>query len=281
MITANLFQEVLLNPADQGATELFIVSGFATASMAHRHLNEPAIKQRGIKVNLIYGMASIHGVSMADDAMFSQLEASGHFNCHYRIENPAVHSKVFVWTSEGRPVRAFVGSVNYTQRGFLASQQQEEAVVESDPDHALAYFQATLRGAMEIGHDDIDSYVTLFSPPQQDDDSGDCVALSLLTRSGVVPRRSGLNWGQRPEQGRHPDQAYLAIPSRIARTGFFPPRAIRFTVITDDGFSFIAVTAQDNDKAIHTPDGNNILGEYFRRRLGVPAGGRSDWRTPR
>jgi len=43
-------------------------------------------------------------------------------------------------------------------------------------------------------------------------------------------------------------------------------------VLTDDEFSFIAVRAQDGDKAIHTPDGNYILGRYFRDRLGVDRG---------
>ena len=272
MITNNLFQEVLVKPVEEGATELFIVSGFATASMAHRHLNEPAIKQSGAKVNLIYGMASTHGVSVADDAMFAQLEESGDFKCHYRIDSPAVHSKVYVWMSDGNPVKAFVGSANYTQRGFLAEQQQEEAMAELDPANALEYFRTTLNGAMEVGHDDIEEYVTLFTSPEQEDDTKDCVTLSLVTRRGIVAPRSGLNWGQRPEEHRNPNQAYLRVTAGIGRIGFFPPRSIQFTVRTDDGFSFIAVTAQDNAKAIHTPDGNHILGEYFRRRLGVPMG---------
>ncbi len=272
MITKDLFQEVLVRPIEEGATDLFIVSGYATASMVHRHLNEPAIKQVGAKVNLIYGMASVHGVSLADDAMFARLEEEGNFKCHYRIDSPAVHSKMYVWSADNKPIKAFVGSANYTQRGFLAEQQQEEAMVELDPDDALDYFQSTLTGSMEIGHDDIEEYVTLFSSPQQEGNDRDCVTLSLVTRRGIVARRSGLNWGQRPEEHRNPNQAYLRISAEIARTGFFPPRAIQFTVHTDDGFTFIAVTAQDNDKAIHTPDGNHILGEYFRKRLAVQPG---------
>ena len=77
MIIDDIYQEVLVKPAGAGATDLLIVSGYATASMAHRHLNEPAIKESGTKVQLIYGMASTDGVSLADDAMFARLENNG------------------------------------------------------------------------------------------------------------------------------------------------------------------------------------------------------------
>lgn len=272
MITENLYREILVNPAKDGATDLLIASGYATASMAHKHLGEPTIKDNGVKVRLVYGMAPADGVSLVDDAMFRRLESeSGIFECHYRIDLPADHSKVYVWLSDDSPIAAFAGSANYTQRGFLGNHQLE-TMCEIDPQRARDYFQSVLSGAMEIGHDEIEEHVTLFSPEQQEAGAGDCVSLSLITRRGIVAERSGLNWGQRPEQHRNPNQAYLRIPSEIARAGFFPSRATRFTVLTDDGYSFIAVTAQDNDKAIHTPDGNYILGEYFRRRIGVALG---------
>ena len=270
MISGNLYREVLVEPAEAGATELRIVSGYASASMAHRHLREDALQRTGVSVQLIYGMAGADGVSLVDDSMFGQLQERGLFRCHYRIERPSVHAKVYLWMNGDNPIRAFVGSANYTQRGFLAPAQQQEAMAEADPERALAFFEATLRGCLEIDHEDIDDHVALFSPRQMQPETQDSVTLSLLTNRGDVAARSGLNWGQRP--GRNANQAYLRVPTNIAQTGFFPSRATQFTVLTDDGLSFIAVTAQDGDKAIHTPDGNHILGEYFRRRLGVTLG---------
>lgn len=264
MFTEDLFQDVLVKPVQDGCTELFVVSGYATASMAHRHLAET-----GARVQLIHGMASIAGVSMVDDAMFRTLEAQGRFRCHYRVDRPPVHSKVYVWMLDAVPVKAFVGSANYTQAGFFGG-HQKEAMSEADPNKALDYFRTVLRGSLEISHDDIEQRVTLFSAEEQDDRSDDCVMLPLVTRTGEPGPRSGLNWGQRP--GRHLDQAYIPIPARIGRTEFFPRRATRFTVLTDDGFSFIAAVAQDNAKAIHTTDGNYILGQYFRDRIGVNRG---------
>ena len=270
MISENLYREVLLAPAETGASELRIVSGYASASMAHRHLSEDVVQQNRVSVKLIYGMAASDGVSLVDNAMFGQLQERGSFRCNYRIERPSIHSKVYLWMTGDVPTRAFVGSANYTQRGFLAPGQQQESMAETDPERALAFFEAALNGSMEIEHADIEHHVAFFSPRQKQPESEDCVSLSLLSNRGVVAARSGLNWGQRP--GRNRNQAYLRVPSSVGQSRFFPSRAIQFTVLTDDGLSFIAVTAQDGDKAIETPDGNHILGEYFRRRLGVPLG---------
>ena len=270
MISENLYRDVLLAPAEAGATELRAVSGYASASMAHRHLRDDALRQNGVGVQLIYGMALSDGVSLVDNSMFSQLQKEGLFQCHYRIERPAVHSKVYVWMTGDNPTAAFVGSANYTQRGFLAPGQQLEAMAEADPEQALAYFQAVLRGSLEIGHEDIEDRIALVSPRQMRPEVQDCVTLSLVTTLGVVALKSGLNWGHRLNRNRN--QAYLRVPRSIARSRFFPSRATQFTVLTDDEQSFIAVTAQDGDKAIETPDGNHILGEYFRLRLGVPLG---------
>ena len=69
MISENLYRDVLLAPASAGATELRAVSGYASASMAHRHLREEALRENGVSVQLIYGMAKSDGVSLVDDSM--------------------------------------------------------------------------------------------------------------------------------------------------------------------------------------------------------------------
>jgi len=92
------------------------------------------------------------------------------------------------------------------------------------------------------------------------------VRISLIVTSGGrerVPDRSGLNWGQRA--GRNPNQAYLPIPAADQRSGFFPEVGEAFSVECDDGFKLTLVRAQQNGKALETPDNNALLGEYFRR----------------
>ena len=65
----------------------------------------------------------------------------------------------------------------------------------------------------------------------------ECVTLSLVSiKDGKyqVPFRSGLNWGQRP--GRNENQAYLAVPVDIQRSGFFPDLGVPFDVECDDNY---------------------------------------------
>lgn len=101
--------------------------------------------------------------------------------------------------------------------------------------------------------------------------SNTSVRISLLDRNGLLPGRSGLNWGQRP--GREPNQGYIRIPLPVAKTKFLPDVGRRFFLHTDDGVALECVRAQQWGKAIECPYDNSILGRYFRNRLGVPSGG--------
>ena len=276
MITENLFDQILVNPAREGANELLVVSGYATANMAYRHLDEALVKNQSVRVKLVYGMASRDGVLIADHESFKRLEGTGLFECHYRIELPAVHSKVYVWMAEGEPVKAFVGSANYTQQGFGLARNRGEAMAEGDPQDAFAYFASILQGAMEVGHDDIENHVRFHNEGQDPDENGDCRTVPLVDRSGQVQSTAGLNWGHRQQAGynRNRNEAYIQIGAQLGREDFFPPRPTRFTIFTDDGASFITVRAQKSTPgdAIETPENNALLGEYFRNRLGVPDG---------
>ena len=271
MLFEDLFQKILIEPAEDGATELMIVSGYATASMADRHLRKLAERlDNEIRIQLVYGMAFSDGVSLTDDSMFKRLESEFSFSCFYQVEPFPVHSKVYVWLLDGKPQNAFVGSANYTQGGFLGNYKYREVMAEVNPYIAFDYCSRILNGSLEITHDDIEGRITIVDPlSEQVQRSMDSVNLSLISQ-GEVPDRSGLNWGQRP--GRDHDQAYIPIPQRIARAGFFPERTVRFTVCTDDGISFIGTVAQDNNKALHSTEDNTIIGRYFRRRLGVESG---------
>jgi hypothetical protein len=95
------------------------------------------------------------------------------------------------------------------------------------------------------------------------------VQISLLDDQGRLPKRSGLNLGQRPEYNRNPDEAYIRVPKRVDDLGFFPDPGIRFTIHTDDNKTLTCTRAQANAKAIETPDDNSLMGQYFRRRLGL------------
>lgn len=96
------------------------------------------------------------------------------------------------------------------------------------------------------------------------------IRIGLLSRSGQVPPRSGLNWGQRP--GRNGNEAYIAIPIQHTRDRFFPEIGQPFLVLTDSGESLTLVRCQQEGKALQSLPHNYMLGLYFRERLGIASG---------
>ena len=283
MLTSNLYQKILLDPPrnNRNLNNLFIVSGYASAAMASRHL----VKDTSVKVNLLCGMVARDGISLVDHQGFRKLVSTSfpsRFSCFYAIQNP-IHSKVYVWCDGKTPRIAFCGSGNYSQNALLA--RQKEAFADCNPAKALAYYQSLAGSSISCVASSVLRTVNVYAGGKQQSPikrvgqtakfataGFDQVTVSLLVGSGQVARRSGLNWGQRPEENRNPNQAYIALPAQVYRTDFFPARPARFTILTDDGVTLVCARAQDNSKAIHTTEDNSLLGAYFRGRLGLQSG---------
>ncbi|MFD2289243.1 NgoFVII family restriction endonuclease [Pedobacter petrophilus] len=290
MITSQgeLFDEVLANPISDGADKLLIVSGYASANMVARHADYARkILKKNLSVDLIIGMGVRDGIELKNHKSLIQLQESKdlNFKCHYIINSPAVHSKVYTWLKKDEPYKSFIGSANYTQNAFSTSMR--EAVTPADPILSSNYFYTLLRESINCNADYgiISSHIDFYESKRiikelhKIDDLDlanhdlDKVTLTLLDRStGEVPGRSGLNWGQRPEYNRDPNQAYLNIPSDICRSGFFPELKTVFTIMTDDDKQLICVRAQQNGKGLHTTLNNALMGQYFRFRLGLKNG---------
>jgi hypothetical protein len=295
MITQDLFEKALIDPVQQGADKLFIVSGYATAAMAFHHLD--FIKRnihKSLKINLIIGMCPHDGLSYSNHKAFQQLaslEFPELFECSYLINMPPVHSKIYTWFKDQEPFAGFIGSANYTQNAF--GDRQREILLPCDPLVGFNYFQRLVSDTVYCTHNEIENYieiyrdtysprrkraelekkgVSLLTTEKPDLQDLPAISVSLLDNNEGLPQRSGLNWGQRPEEGREPNQAYIRLPSSIYRSDFFPPIAVHFTVLTDDNKVLICTRAQQNGKAIHTPHNNSLIGEYFRSRLGVRSG---------
>ena len=69
--------------------------------------------------------------------------------------------------------------------------------------------------------------------------------MSFITRTGDTGAKSGLNWGQRKNRNRN--EAYIPLPSYIAKSGFFPLNKQHFLVITDDHHLLQLRVEQQND----------------------------------
>ena len=278
MITDELFRKVLMEPVcSSGANKLLAVSGYATASMADKHLKILSDLGSKAEINLIVGMPRKDGIEKVQHNAFQKLSEQGSYgntvSCDYIVRGNPVHAKTYLWLKDEMPIVAFSGSANYTNTGF--GKTQIEAMSEVDPVKAHDLYKVCLRNSESCDAIDIETMIAVtetrsFNDSPQIEPDGEFVTLSLLLRNGETPERSGLNWGQR--DGRNRNQAYIPVPVSVQRTDFFPERGEQFTVLTDDGDSFIFVRVQENGKALHTTEDNSQLGEYIRSRIGVKSG---------
>ena len=286
LYSSDFLDMVLIDPIRNGADSLKIVSGYATHTMASWHIKEIAEKQLDpINITLIVGMCPFDGLSESvHNGFISLVNRNGTANqsnlsCQYVVEGVPVHAKLYLWEKCGVPFIAYVGSANYTQSAFF--KQRRELIQECDPCEAFAYFNQIEAHTMYCNHAEIAEKVVLTKahPVLSGEDTplvsvrgaDVCsITLSLLSRTGETGARSGLNWGQR--NGREPNQAYIPLPSKYAKSGFFPLNAQQFSVLTDDGNQLILRVEQQDNKAITTPLNNSLIGEYFRNRLGLANG---------
>lgn len=286
MYTNHLKKYILFDPSQLDVNELYIIAGYATPNMASwfmKNLNLPEDKL--IDIHIIVGMVPYDGLSIAihngfQSLMKEELPSSiNSFTCSYVYDNHPVHAKLYIWAKNGTPVCAFSGSANFTQSAF--SSHRREMMCECDPNEAMLYFREVENDSIYCTHSEVEEYIILHPvhaildqenhPLEPVASSGiPSVTLSLLSRNGETGQKSGINWGQRENRNRN--EAYIPLPSNIARTDFFPMEKNHFTVVTDDCHTLILRVEQQNDKAITTPLRNAQLGEYLRNRIGVANG---------
>jgi len=290
MITADLYPIALLNPnKSTNANRLFIVSGYASATFARRHIKELLDQSNDIQINLIIGMPTGKSDHLAFVALHD--EFGKHFKGYYYYNSPPVHSKAYSWFVNDEPSIAYSGSANYSQYGFFSHLQINQLNVD-DPVEIKELFEELLTRSIYIpdhvlvlpsGHHtphigSVTPGTILWEIPNKR------VTISFLTSAGELPQKSGLNWGQRLSKRvnkvtgeilwdkREPNQAYLSLKLDSRREGFLPELAYTFSLITDDGMAFDCVVAQDGRKAIHSTNDNSEIGRYIRNRIGVPLG---------
>lgn len=283
VLTEELYRKILLDPvtADSSLNKLLIVSGYSTAAMAFHHLNESA----KVDIQLICGMTALEGISLGNHRGFCQLveeDFSERFSCSYIYKGTPVHAKLYIWCAGAQPKYAFLGSANYTQSALRLCRRRE-VMISCSPEDAFNYYQSLIDDSIFCTHGDVGELICLYADEKQKnrikpteienriDYSGlPHVKVSFLSDKGVLPERSGLNWGQR--EGRERNQAYISLSANVYKSEFFPPRGVHFTVLTDDAKTIVCSRAQDSAKAIHTPHNNSLIGEYFRNRLGLLSG---------
>jgi hypothetical protein len=278
MILYDLYNEILIDPLQKGGDNLFIVSGYASATFANRHLRE----SDNFKLNLIIGMPGKRSDHLGYLNLYKRYE--GRFNGYYLKGSPPVHCKLYAWYHENNELSGYSGSANYSQYGFIHTNQINQ-LIDTDPVVIKGFYDELLPRCIPIPEfkydirEDEDELIE-YEQLENSVDPGEIqwevpdkrVRISFLSSDGLLPQRSGLNWGQRPEYNRNPNQAYLSLRKDSRKEGFLPELALTFTLVTDDNQSLDCSVAQQGRKAIHSTFDNSEIGLYIRNRLGVPSG---------
>lgn len=201
MIINDLYKHALIDPARKKYKELYIVSGYSSATFARKHISELSNVNDDIKINLIIGMPS----KRSDHQGYLSLKDDFHerFNAYYIKSSPPVHSKVYAWVGENNISEAFSGSANYSQYGFFEKNQINQ-LTETAPHKIVSFYHSLLERSTSI-----EEYIPLvddnFRVPEVKGSvpAGTIkwitpdteVRISFLTKTGVLPSASGLNWG--------------------------------------------------------------------------------------
>lgn len=290
MIVDNLYNPTLIDPVISGtANKLYIVSGYASATFARRHLVELKRANDKFVINLIIGMPSAKNDHMA--FLMLHKEFKDFFKGYYLQSQPPVHCKAYSWFNDDKPFAGYAGSANYSQYGFFSDQQLNQ-LSKDNPLEIKQLYDFLLKRSIYIPDHKLVLPESHRMPRVESVPPGEIeweipevrVTISFLDKKGNLPESSGLNWGQRlskrtnPRTGeihwdvREPNQAYLSLKSDSRKVGFLPEQAYTFSLITDDKQSFDCVVAQQGRKAIHSTNDNSEIGRYIRNRIGVPLG---------
>lgn len=157
----NLFDKVLLSDVGQCDT-LKVISGFATPTMVTRHIEELKKNKHNLKIELIVGMVSEVGINEKHHKLFQELMENNDnkFKCSYFSENfKHIHSKLYIWCNNNVPVKAYIGSANYTQNAFFG-ERQGEIIAACDPSSSLDYYQKIETKSIYCTHQESDQYIT-------------------------------------------------------------------------------------------------------------------------
>ncbi len=262
---------------------------------------------KGLKVDIILGMTKS---SLSQKKHEDICRLIGFINnsrempklkCRYIYTGPEIHSKIYLWSfpDEKRnetPYRAFCGSLNYTTNAFY---KRRESVAMCDPLGAYRYYQELLTDTIDcfdpLASEKLKNIANNSATGMEEPDNSemdylmydritpvDTLKVSLLRADGTdTGYGSGVNWGiRRNGTKRDKNQAYIPYNKKDKKAGFFPDRTSTdeencpmFKVITKDFGSFHMRMAQAGEKGLQSVESNAILGEWIRKRIGVPSGG--------
>ncbi len=268
------------------SNELVILSGYLGPSPVER------LKDLPLNSTVIYGMYGDKGIQeRLHNALVRCQQEIPHLNIFY--STVPIHSKCYIWKYNNYIKNALIGSANFSTNGLTTPYR--EILVETTDD-TFQPLQEYINRVMSnsILCTDIAISFTKQSKIVEQQNINIC-NMTLLDRYGNVPSASGLNWGQGKGHVK-PNDAYIAIRKRYLKScpTLFPPKqefpSIDYggrlqrhndivEIIWDDGTvvdGLLEGNQKENGvmypKQISTASRKSLMGEYLRKRIGVPSG---------
>lgn len=274
--------------------QLIIISGYVGPQMIKR-LQELPFPSR-----VIYGMYGESGIGHPlHNALVGLENKLPHTDIYYsRIP---VHAKCYMWMHGSKIQHALVGSANFSANGLHNDYREVLAETTRDTFQPLVeYTDAIMKEAILCTSDRIDFREGTSKTQRKQVDTEvknpDVCSMSLLDRTGNIPRGSGLNWGFSVNGHNSPGDAYIPIRTDYIRhypNIFAPKQQHPFKItkgakvtrqndavelIWDDGTEMEGllegtqpVDGRNFPKQLSSSPDKAELGRYIRRRLQVPS----------
>lgn len=288
LFTENL-EEIIFNRHELFQTdELIVLSGYVGPRPVQRLQNLPFMSR------VIYGMYGSEGIQLPLHNSLLAIQ-NGFENVNIFYSNLPVHSKCYAWRDRGQIVHALIGSANFSTNGLTTPFREILAETTRDSFHPLnEYINRVLLNSQSCL--EIDAVNLQEELPIQE-----ICLMSLLMANGETHNASGLNWGYMknglPSRKRGIDDACIPISMDDIRNfpELFPLKQVyplnhdnrgraqrhndTIEIIWDDGISMEGLLEGSQPqngpfypKQISSFPSKREMGEYLRRRIGVPLG---------
>lgn len=293
----NLENKVFEAPTSLSVDNLIIISGYIGVKPIERLLTLPS----DIHATVIYGMYGSDNISAPlHKALLELQEKLPHVEILY--STIPIHSKIYFWKQGKNIASALVGSANFSVSGLRNDYKEVLSDVDENSFADFQDYYDYIKGKCIPCTDDSIKVRKMARVPrtliqkQPLLSHGICRA-SFLDENGLVPKKSGLNWGC---SGGHVSKgdAYIRITMNYVRMfpKMFPPKKYvdgveninstgrknrendEVELIWDDGTTMVGLLEGQNynkvdnmiyPKQLSSSPKKSILGSYLRERIGV------------
>jgi hypothetical protein len=282
--------------------DIVIVSGYVGPEPIRQ------ISKLPIHTTIVYGMYGCDGIGKGlHEALIEEDKQYSNVDIYY--SRMPVHSKIYMWRYKGEVIHALIGSANFSTNGLTTPNKETLAETTADTFTAIdTYYKLIQQRWLRCTDKNVvlrnRRNQTLALNKKYDPDV--CSVPLFIVENGkeVIQKGNGLNWGMAKLTGSHVNinDACIAIPAEISShyEKIFPQKRLApkdtsklarrdhrdndpIDIIWDDGTTMTGLLEGTRTKTIDgvkvefakqiaTTPKKRLLGEYIRKRLGVPEG---------